>query len=236
MRPIRALALILAVSVTAQGLAAEIFSPWSDGRARLGLDLSLGTPSGLKDVFRSAFPGVSLRYLATRNFEFSLDYAYLEMSYYYPTSPSGPWAGPVPWSSVPASFSGMRTDWLFYQTRHFLAPQAWYVGSLEEALGLPLDLRVGLGPALTLVVPSEALKYYPSLADAVANFSSTFKAYLGLSFHAGLGWHPTDWFRLGAEYLFVVDSPFDVMTELWRDPLGWVERSGNLVLTAGVRL
>jgi hypothetical protein len=161
-------------------------SPWPDGGGPyLGLDLIAGTPSALQDVFRGGFPGASLRYIASPNLEFSLDYAFMEIAYYYPETASGPWRGPVAWSSMPARFSGMQESWIFYHTKHFLAPQAWYIAPLE-AFDQPLAIRLGAGPAISFVIPNETAKFYPGLSDAFDLFNRSFNTFLGLSLRARL--------------------------------------------------
>jgi hypothetical protein len=232
-----ALALCLAAclaSVTAAG--AQGLVRWADGGGPyLGVDAFVGTPSAIKDVFRQAFPGLSLRYIASPNFELSLDYAFMETEYYYPSTPSGPWVGPVEWSSMPAAFSGMKSDWIFFQTRHYIAPQAWYLAPLES-YGLPLAIRLGAGPALSFVIPSESAKYYPGLSDAYDLFTKSFKAYLGLSLRAGLEYRPWPFARFGLDYLFVVDDLAGMAGELSKDPAGYFNRSGNFIIYAGARL
>ncbi len=202
---------------------------------RLGVDLFAGTPSARADVFRSAFPGLSLRYIASPNFELSLDYAFMETEYYYPESGSGPWTGPVQWSSMPDGFSGMRSSWIFYHTKHFISPVAWYIAPLES-YGAPFAVRVGAGPALSLIVPNESTKYYPGLSDAFDQFKQSFKAYLGLSFRLGLEYRPARFARIGLEYLFVVDSLMDAATAAARLGFDYFDRAGNLLVFAGFRL
>jgi hypothetical protein len=201
----------------------------------VGLDVMLGTPSAMRDVFRTGFPGVSLRYIASRNIEFSLDYAFMDIEYYYPETASGPWKGPIQWSSMPDRFQALRSDWIFYHTKHFLAPTAWYVAPLD-VFDLPLAVRVGAGPAISIIVPNEAARYYPGLASAFEEFSQSYKAYLGLSLRLGLEYRPLRFARLGVEYLFVVDRPSDMVTGLGVDALGWFERAGNFIFFAGLRL
>jgi hypothetical protein len=210
--------------------------PWAGGGGpHFGLDLFVGTPSARADVFRSVFPGASLRYIATRNLEFSLDYAFMETEYYYPVSGSGPWVGPVEWSSMPANFSGMKDNWIFFQTKHFLAPQIWYVAPLDE-LELPAAIRVGIGPAISFLVPNEAARYYPGLSDAFSQFTKTFDAFLGLSLHLGLEYRPMDFVHVGVEYLFLVDKVTEVASGIGSYGVKYFERAGNLMVFAGVRL
>ncbi len=228
-------ALFLAAAVSSAGAQAAR-SLWAGGGGpHIGVDALVGTPSSQADVFRKGFVGASLRYMASRNLEFSLDYAFMDFEYYYPESSSGPWTGPVPWSSVPATFSSMKDSWIFYQTRHFLAPQVWYVAPLED-YGLPMAIRLGAGPALSFVVPNEAAQYYPGLSDAFDQFASNFKAYLGLSLRLGLELRPLTWGRVGLEYLFVVDSLIDMAAELGHYGLDYAGRAGNFVVYAGLRL
>jgi hypothetical protein len=209
---------------------------WRDGNGpHVGVDAFVGSPSARGDIFREVFFGASLRFIATAHIEISLDYAFMGTDYYYPQPGSGSWAGPVPWSSLPASFGAARDSWIFYQTRHFLAPQLWYVAPLER-FGLPLAVRLGAGPAVSFVLPSEAAQYYPGLSDAYQQFSSSFKAYLGLSLRAGLEYRPWRVWRLGAEYLFIVDSLSDTAAELARDGIEYFNRAGSLLFFAGLRL
>jgi len=230
-----AAALALAAALSCAGAEGRR-SLWAGGGGPyLGVDALVGTPSLQSDIFRKAFVGASLRYVASRNLEFSLDYAFMDFDYYYPESPSGPWTGPVPWSSVPAAFSSMKDSWIFYQTRHFLAPQVWYVAPLED-YGLPMAIRLGAGPALSFVIPNEAARYYPGLSDAFDQFASSFKAYLGLSLRLGLELRPLTWGRVGLEYLFVVDSLTDMASELGRYGFDYAGRAGNFLVYAGLRL
>jgi hypothetical protein len=201
----------------------------------IGLDLMVGTPSARADVFRSVFPGASLRYIASPHLEFSLDYAFMDIEYYYPESGSGPWVGPIQWSSMPDRFSSLKLDWIFYHTKHFISPQIWYVAPLE-ALGLPLAIRLGAGPAISLIVPNEAAKYYPGLSDAFEQFKESFKAYLGLSLRVGIEYRPWRFGRVGLEYLFIVDSLPDFAGDMAREGLGYFEKAGNLVVFTGLRL
>jgi hypothetical protein len=210
-------------------------SPWPDGGQRIGLDLFVGAPAVASGGFIGVFPGASLRYLASPRFELSLDYAFIGFEYYYPESGQGPWRGPVPWSAVPGRFSGLRSDWIFYHTKHFVAPQAWVVAPFE-ALGQSFALRLGAGPALSFVVPSEAAKYYPGLSEAFSEFSTSFEAYLGLSFRVGLEYRPWGFARFGLEYLFIADSLATFGADLSREGIEYVKRSGNLVLFVGGRL
>jgi hypothetical protein len=236
MRRISRAGAILIALATAAFAAAE-GSPWPGGRGPfIGVDLMVGTPSAGADVFRNAFPGISLRYLVSRNFEVSLDYAFMDVGYYYPESGAGPWEGPVPWSSIPSRFEGMKDSWIFYHTKHFLAPQLWYVAPLDELLEFPLSLRVGLGPAISFLVPNESAKYYPGLSDAFALFNESFDAYLGLSVRLGLEYKPRGLLRIGAEYLFVVDSLTGLAAEAGRLGLEYFRRAGNLVIYTGLRI
>lgn len=222
-----ALAILLPLLAAAAG--AEISRPF------LGVDAMVGTPSAMKDVFRTAFPGASLRYIASPHLEFSLDYAFMETEYYYPESGSGPWVGPAEWSSVPGRFGDLRSSWIFYHTKHFIAPQAWYVASLE-GYGAPLALRLGAGPAISLLKPNEAAKYYPGLSDAFEQFRSSFKAYLGLSVRLGLEYRPWSFFRVGVEYLFIVDSLSQMAADASRSGLDYFRNSGNFIVFTGIRI
>jgi hypothetical protein len=230
------LALAAALALSAAPAPAEGFRlPWADGQRHLGLELFVGLPSARPADFPEAFPGLSLRYLASRNLELSLDYAFMGFEYYYPESPSGPWRGPVRWSAMPGRFSSLRSSWIFYHTRHFLAPTAWLVAPMDY-IGLPFALRLGLGPGLSLVLPSEAAKYYLGLADAYAAFEKDFDVYLGLSLRLGLEYRTEGMTRLGFEYLFIVDSLSEFAAEASRDGASYFARSGNFVFFAGVRL
>ena len=204
---------------------------------RFGLDLFVGTPSASGDIFRGVFAGSSLRYRPSRRIEFSLDYAFMGFEYYYPKSPSGPWEGPTAWSSMPSRFDDLWGDWIFYQTRHFIAPQAWYVASLER-FGQPLALRVGAGPAFSLVIPSGAAKFYPGLADAFEQFRKDYEIHPGWSFRLGLEYLPRRLgaLRFGAEYLFVIDSVTGFASDIGDYGLEYLDRSGNVLIFAGVRL
>jgi len=233
----QALAAILAILALSPGAQAQApRSLWAGGGGPyIGVDAFVGTPSARADIFRHVFVGTSLRYVASPTFEISLDYAFMDLEYYYPESGSGPWTGPVPWSSVPARFSDLRGSWIFYQTRHFLAPQVWYIAPLED-YGLPLAIRLGAGPALSIIVPSEAARYYPGLSDAFEQFRSSFKAYLGLSLRLGLEYRPWRLWRLGAEYLFVVDSLSSMAADISQNGLDYFSKAGNLILYGGLRL
>ena len=136
---------------------------------------------------------------------------------------------------MPARFDGLKDSWIFFHTRHFIAPQVWYVAPLEE-YGAPLAIRVGAGPAISLIVPNEAASYYPGLSAAYKEFAASFKAYLGLSLRVGLEYRPWSWARLGVEYLFVVDSLTAMAGDISRDALGYVERSGNFIVFTGIRI
>jgi hypothetical protein len=211
-------------------------SIWPDGGGPYaGVDVIAGTPSALGDVFRSAFVGASLRFIASRNLEFSLDYAFMDIEYYYPETGSGPWRGPVPWSSVPPPLSGMKDGWIFYHTKHFIAPQVWYIAPLED-LGLPLAVRVGAGPAISFLVPSEAALYYPGLSDAFEQFRVGFQTFLGMSLRLGLEYRLWNFARLGIEYLFIVDSFTDMAGDISRYGLDYFNRAGNFLVFAGARL
>jgi hypothetical protein len=211
-------------------------SLWPDGGGPyVGVDAIVGTPSARGDIFRKAFVGASLRYIASPKLEFSLDYAFMDLEYYYPETSSGPWKGPVRWSSVPDRFAGLRDGWIFYHTKHFISPQIWYVAPLER-YGMPLALRLGLGPAISFIVPNEAAQYYPGLSDAFEEFKSSFKAYLGLSLRFGLEYRQWRFARIGLEYLFIVDSFPDLAGDLGRYGLDYFDKAGNLLLFAGLRL
>lgn len=205
--------------------------------SRFGLDLSVGTPSAMADVFKGVFPGLSLRYMLTRRIGFSLDYAFMGFEYYYPESPTGPWVGPVAWSSMPSRFADLRSDWIFYQTRHFIAPQIWYVTSLDPS-GQAVHLRLGVGPAFSFLVPSQAALYYPGLSDAFQQFSTDFEVHPGWAFRLGFEYRPrfARFLRMGAEYLFLIDSLTTFASDLGSGTLEYIDRSGNFLLFAGVRL
>jgi hypothetical protein len=204
---------------------------------RLGLDTFVGTPSAMDDVFKGVFPGFSLRYMVNQRVGISLDYAFIGFEYYYPESPSGPWAGPVAWSSMPSRFSDLRGDWIFYQTRHFIAPQVWYLTSLDP-VRQAFTLRLGAGPAFSFLIPAEAALYYPGLSEAFEQFSKDFDIHPGWSFRLGLEYQPqfAGFLRFGAEYLFLIDSLTTFASELSTDVLDYIDRSGNFLLFAGVRL
>jgi hypothetical protein len=221
----------------ATGAAAFCAGPiWRGvGGPYIGVDFTAGTPSAMGDVFRAAFPGASLRFIASPRLEFSLDYAFMETGYYYPESGSGPWTGPIPWSSMPGKYDGLEDSWIFYHTKHFISPQVWYLAPLED-YGWPLAIRLGAGPAISLIVPSESATYYPGLSGAYKEFESGFKAFLGLSLRAGLEYRPWPWARLGLEYLFVVDSLVDMAANLSSEGLDFVSRAGNFVVFTGIRI
>jgi hypothetical protein len=236
MRIERALVAILLCMAAAAAWAGPRATLWPGGAGPyIGVDLLVGTPSARGDVFKAVFPGASLRFLASRHLEFSLDYAFMEIEYYYPESGAGPWHGPLQWSSMPDRFSGMRPDWIFYHTKHFIAPQAWYVAPLDD-LGLPLAIRIGAGPAISLIVPNEAAKFYPGLSDAFEQFKESFKAYLGLSLRLGLEYRPWSHARIGLEYLFVVDSLIGMAGDMAKYGLDYLDRAGNFLVFAGARL
>jgi len=239
-RPSRALALagalLFAALAGAPPTAAEPEPRPGGGGPRFGIDAFVGTPSAFGDAFRSVFFGASLRYIVSPNLELSLDYAFMDVGYYYPEDAQGDsWAGPVPWSSMPERYEGMRSSWIFYHTRHFLAPQLWYLAPLDR-FELPLALRVGAGPAFSFLVANDAADYYPGLAEAYALFKKDFEAYLGLSLRLGLEYRPGRFWRLGLEYLFIVDSFSGLADDLGRYGFGYVERSGNLLAFVGARL
>ncbi|MFH2114017.1 MAG: hypothetical protein ABIJ86_05880 [Spirochaetota bacterium] len=204
---------------------------------RFGLDTFVGTPSAADDVFKGVFPGLSLRYMMNDRFGFSLDYAFIGFEYYYPESPSGPWAGPVAWSSMPSRFSDLQDDWIFYQTRHFIAPQMWYLTSLDP-VRQAFTLRLGAGPAISFLIPAEAALYYPGLSDAFEQFNKDFEIHPGWSFRLGLEFQPqfAGFLRFGAEYLFLIDSITTFASEVSSSALDYIDRSGNFLLFAGVRL
>ncbi len=239
--PIVALVLAMApvlapASGGAGGRAAADERPWFDGRdPHLALDFVAGTPSARADVFKSAFFGASLRYMLNRQVGLGLDYAFMDVGYYYPESSAGPWAGPLPWSSVPDRYGGMKDSWIFYHTKHFISPQAWYVASLGE-LELPLALTVSGGPAISFLVPNEAAEFYPGLSDAFSVFKESFEAYLGFALKLGLEFRPFDYMRVGAEYLFIVDSFTGMASEIGRLGVDYFRRAGNLAIFTGVRL
>jgi hypothetical protein len=232
----RALAAVLALLAACSAEAFGQGSAWPGGGGPyIGVDFFVGTPSAMGDAFTAAFPGASLRYIASERLEFSLDYAFMDVEYYYPESGNGPWKGPVQWSSMPSAFSDMRSDWIFYHTKHFLAPQAWYVAPLDE-YGAPLSIRVGAGPAISLIVPNEAAKFYPGLSDAFEQFKESFKAYLGFSLRLGAEYKPWRFARLGVEYLFLVDSLAGLAGEIGANGMEYFKRSGNFIVYAGGRL
>ena len=218
--------LSLAVGVSAQ-----------EGEGRFGADIFVGTPSAMDDVFKGVFPGLSLRFMLNGRVGFSLDYAFIGFEYYYPESSSGPWAGPVAWSSMPSRFSDLRADWIFYQTRHFIAPQVWYLTTLDPDRQA-FTLRLGAGPAFSFLLPAEAARYYPGLSDAFEQFSKDFEIHPGWSFRLGLEYQPefARFLRFGAEYLFLIDSLTTFASELSSGALDYIDRSGNFLLFAGVRL
>lgn len=232
MRRSKKVALAAALAALALNAAAA-----RDERPFLGLDLFVGTPSSADDFFRAAFPGLSLRFRPFRRVEFSVDYAFLGFEYYYPESPSGPWKGPVEWSSMPSRLDGLRSEWIFYQTRHFIAPQVWYLASLER-YGQPLAVRVGLGPAFSLVLPGQSAHYYPGLSDAFEQFEKDFDIHPGWSFRLGLEYRPRrlDALRFGAEYLFLIDSASAFASGMEDGALEYADKAGNLLVFAGLRL
>ena len=200
-----------------------------------GLDLFVGTPSAADDIFQAVFPGISLRYLYSPHVEFSLDYAFLALEYYYPKSPSGPWVGPVEWSSVPSRFNGLKDSWIFYHTRHYISPLAWYVERFDEGRS-PFALRVGAGPVLSLVIPNGSADYYPGLSDAFEQFELDFDMHPGWSIAVGLEYAPWRLLRVGVEYLFIVDSLPDFVDNMGHSGLNYVEQAGNFRLFAGLRI
>ncbi|MFH2113925.1 MAG: hypothetical protein ABIJ86_05385, partial [Spirochaetota bacterium] len=217
------------------GLAASVSG--EEREARFGLDTFIGTPSAMDDVFKGVFPGLSLRFMLNGKIGFSLDYAFIGFEYYYPESPSGPWIGPVAWSSMPARFADLQADWIFYQTRHFIAPQVWYVTSLDSS-GQEVSVRLGAGPAFSFLIPAESALYYPGLSDAFEQFNNDFEIHPGWSFRLGFEYRPrfARFLRLGAEYLFLIDSLTAFASEVSSDVLDYVDRSGNFLLFLGVRL
>ncbi|HCM25117.1 MAG: hypothetical protein A2Z99_18580 [Treponema sp. GWB1_62_6] len=229
----RMLATLLIFVFSAAVSTAAAFAQGRD--VRFGVDFFVGTPSASSDIFRAVFPGVSLRYRHSGRIEFSLDYAFMDFEYYYPESPSGPWMGPVDWSSMPSRFDKLRGDWIFYQTKHFIAPQVWYIASLER-YGQPLAIRLGAGPAFSLVIPSESAKFYPGLADAYEQFKKDFDIHPGWSFRLGLEYKPWRAVRLGAEYLFVIDSVTSFASDIGVWGTEYLDRSGNVLIFAGVRI
>lgn len=239
--PVRKLArrVALTLAVLLAGLASPAAaegSIWPGGKGPfIGVDTFVGTPSASSDVFRSAFYGLSLRYIASRNFEISLDYAFMDVGYYYPEGASGPWTGPLPWSSLPSQFDGMKSSWIFYHTKHFLSPQLWYVAPLDR-YELPLSLRVGVGPAISFLVPNEAAEYYPGLSDAFDLFNQSFKAYLGLSVRLGVEYRPWNLVRAGVEYLFIVDSLTEMARDIGQYRLEYFDKAGNFLVYVGVRI
>jgi hypothetical protein len=227
--PVAALLFLAAASAAAQSFWPRGGGPY------IGVDALVGTPSAVGDVFHAAFPGVSLRYVASPNLEFSLDYAFMDIGYYYPETGDGPWRGPLRWSSMPEGFGPTGLGWIFYHTVHFIAPQAWYVAPLER-YGAPIAIRVGAGPAISLIVPNEAARFYPGLAEAFEEFRSSFKAYLGLSLRLGLEYRPWRFARIGIEYLFLVDSLAGLAGDIGSYGMDYFKRAGNVVVFTGIRL
>jgi len=224
--------MLIASAVCAQDVPAP---PVQARTPHFGLDVFVGTPSAADDIFQAVFPGISLRFLYSRNVEFSLDYAFIALEYYYPKSPSGPWVGPVEWSSVPSRFSGLRDSWMFYHTRHYISPLAWYVERFDEG-NSPFALRVGAGPVLSLVIPNGSADYYPGLSDAFEKYELDFDIHPGWSVAVGLEYAPWRLFRVGVEYLFIVDSLPDFVDNMGRSGLNYVDKAGNLKLFMGLRI
>ena len=141
------------------------------------------------------------------------------------------------WSSMPSHFADLRADWIFYQTRHFIAPQVWYLTTLDPDRQA-FTLRLGAGPAFSFLLPAEAARYYPGLSDAFEQFSKDFEIHPGWSFRLGLEYRPefARFLRFGAEYLFLIDSVTTFASELSNGALDYIDRSGNFLLFAGVRL
>ncbi len=207
----------------------------SKSTAVFGMDAFMGAPSLFNGVFDAPFPGISLRFRATPTLEFSLDYAFMNIEYYYPEEASGAWFGPVPWSSMPELFAAYRDSWLFYQTKHFLAPFVWYRSILSET-PVHLTLRLGLGPAFSLIIPNEASQYYPGFLDEFTAFSQSFSINLGAASRIGLETALWDNFVFGADLLFIVDSFVNVASDIAHYGYGYIERAGNLLLFIGVRI
>ncbi len=200
----------------------------------LGVDFTIGTPSSFQDIFRSVSLGASVRWLATDRIEVSLDYFYLGKEFYYPDS--GDWYGPVPWTSVPSG-DIHAYDWIFYHTRHYIAPKAWYLVPLDALSEAgDFDLRLGTGPALNFIIPSEAAIYYPELADAFEQFEKTFDAYLGWTVNVGLEYHPVPLVALGFEYMFLIDDFTKIAYSMSQDWLGYLDKAGNFVFYVGMRI
>jgi opacity protein-like surface antigen len=231
------LAVFVALLMIASAACAQdtTMPPDQAHRPHFGLDVFVGTPSAADDIFQAVFPGISLRFLYSRNIEFSLDYAFIALEYYYPKSPSGPWVGPVDWSSVPSRFNGLRDSWIFYHTRHYISPLAWYVERLNEGHS-PFALRVGAGPVLSLVIPSGSADYYPGLSDAFEKFELDFDVHPGWSVAVGLEYAPWRLLRVGVEYLFIVDSLPDFVENMGHSGLNYVDKAGNLKLFVGLRI
>jgi hypothetical protein len=230
---IRVISVLLFLSIAVVAGAQSI---WPGGRGPvIGVDLLVGTPSAVKDVFQTVFPGASLRFIASPTIEFSLDYAFMDIGYYYPESGNGPWRGPIRWSSMPERFDGSPVNWIFFHTSHFIAPQVWYLASLEQ-YGAPLAIRVGAGPAISFVIPNEAARFYPGLSDAFEEFKSGFKTYLGFSFRVGIEYRQWKFGRFGMEYLFVIDSLTDLAGNIGSYGMDYINRAGNLVVFTGIRL
>jgi hypothetical protein len=229
---ILALTLMMAAAIPA---AAEEWAVPESRKPVFGFDVAVGTPSALGDVFRTAFFGVSARYFFTPEIAVSLDYAFMEKEFYYPASASGPWVGPVPWSTLPSRFEDMRDSWIFYHTKHLLAPQLWYIAPFE-LLELPLAVRVGGGPAISFIVPSEAAEYYPGLSDQFEVFRQDFKAFLGFSVRLGLEVELFEHLRVGADYLFIVDSAAEMAGDVGSFGIDYFDRAGNVVIFAGFRI
>jgi len=208
--------------------------PWPDGQPHIALDLFVGAPLNPADTFTNPFPGASLRFFASSNIEFGIDYIFLGTDYYYPESPSGSWQGPVEWSSMPAGFRS-QSDWIFYQTRHFISPMVWYVVPPSPD-ALPFAVRLGLGPALSFVVPSGAADYYPGLSQSFSQFSSGFKAFLGASLAMGVEFRLGSVATLGAQCRMVVDSFTTMVDDIGRLGLSWLGEAGIITASAGLRL
>ena len=90
---------------------------------------------------------------------------------------------------MPSHFADLRADWIFYQTRHFIAPQVWYLTTLDPDRQA-FTLRLGAGPAFSFLLPAEAARYYPGLSDAFEQFSKDFEIHPGWSFRLGLEYRP----------------------------------------------
>ncbi len=213
--------------------AQEPATPGPGSKINVDVNLFIGTPSRLSSIFQTPVFGISTRWMPFSWFGFGLDYAMLAKDYYwYDESGAAPvWQGPITFPELSAKGFTSEADWLFYDTQNYLSPQLVFALPLEN-----LELHSALGLALVLPLFSEAINYYPEVSVPYASFLSNFQIFVGYSVKLGASYTINSIASFGLDYLFIAKSFQEFSLDFAQNPLGTIDRDGNLLFSLGIRL